>query len=338
MDLDALKVLLAVAEQESFTRAATKLGMRQSALSRQVQRLEQTFGTLLFYRNGRGAKLTEAGEKVQHVARDIFQSLERVREDLLSGADTFRGTVTLGLPPSLGASLSGGLVRRFRERFPHARLKIAVAFSGALLEWLEAGRVDVGVLYDARRSDTLISTPLLLEDLHLIEKPIGAEIREDAQLSELGIGPFALSCSANGMRRIVDAAAASVNIRMSVTAELDSLDALKEMAETGPERCILPLGAVHRDVKAGHLSSRRFADPQMQALLVLTTPLHQPVTKLASAVIRLVEEEVGRCVGDGVLSGLAGSDLKEAILRRSGDPSPAEAGIRPDATSPSTDI
>jgi len=134
-----------------------------------VQRLEREFSTRLFYRNGRGVQLTEAGTKLQRVGKEIFQSLDSLKEELTDDNSRFRGVVTLGLPPSLGATVSTGLVRRFQQTYPEARIKVLVAFSGTLTEWLEAGRIDVGVLYDVRRSATLLVAPLLLEPLYLVE-------------------------------------------------------------------------------------------------------------------------------------------------------------------------
>ena len=322
MELEGLRLLLVVAEQESFTRAATKLGITQSALSRQVQRLEREFSTRLFYRNGRGAQLTEAGAKLQRVGKEIFQSLDNLKEELTADSSRFRGVVTLGLPPSLGATISTGLVRRFQETYPEARIRVQVAFSGILTEWLEAGRIDVGVLYDVRRSATLLVTPLLLEPLYLVESASAragsgqVKMADRAKLAELATGPLVIPSSANGMRRIVDTATARLNIKLRITAEIDSLDAMKQMVQTGPERCVLPLGTFHRELKAGLLTGRRFEDDEMDALLVLATPLHKPVTKLASAVLRLVEQEVSRCIDDGILSGMTGTNLRRALATR----------------------
>ena len=83
--------------------------------------------------------------------------------------------------------------------------------------------------------------------------------------------------------------------------------------QRGPERCVLPLGTFHRELKAGLLTGRRFDDNEMDALLVLATPLHKPVTKLASAVLRLVEQEVSRCIDDGILSGMTGTNLRRTL-------------------------
>lgn len=315
LELETLRILLVVAEQRSVTRAATTLGIRQSAISRRIQRLERELSTLVFYRNGRGVCLTTAGEKLLRVGSEVLESLESVTEELLAERSSFQGVVTLGLPPSLGATISAGVVRRFQENYPEARIRIMVAFSGTLLEWLDDGRIDVGVLYDVHRSRTLLVTPLLRENLHLISAPMAVNGGDRAELKELGVGPYVVPSSANGMRRIVDAAATRSKIKMHIAAEIDSLDAMKEMVETGPERCVLPLGAVHREVKAGRLVARQFADPRMQALLVLATPVNRPVTKLASAVLHLIEKEMDRCLDNEILSGVAGSALRPGTTK-----------------------
>lgn len=310
MEFEALRLFLAVAEQESFTRASIKLGITQPALSRHVQRLEEDCDAQLFYRHGRGVILTEAGKRLKAVSEDVLKQLREVKDELSAASAGHRGSVVLGLPPSLGATLAVPLMRRFREDYPDARLTIMEGFSGTLLEWLEAGRIDVGVLYDARRSRTLLVTPILREHLFLIQRP-DAPGCGPARIEELAEGPFALSSPSHGMRRVVDSATAKAGVGVHVTAEIDSVVAIRQLVEAGPERAVLPFGAVHREVAEGKLTARRIDHEDMQALLVTATPLHKPVTKLTSAVLRLIDGEVRRCVSDRILSGLAGPAARE---------------------------
>jgi LysR family nitrogen assimilation transcriptional regulator len=305
MELETLRLLVTVADQASFTRAATKTGMTQSALSRQVQRLEREFSARLLYRDGRGVKLTDAGCKVVELSRQIFRSIDELKEDLLVAESRFRGSVTLGLPPSFGAAISAALVRRFSKEYPEAHLRVVVAYSGALADWLEAGRIDVAVLYDVHRSATLLVTPLLTEFLYLVQAAGGADSGQAAHLSELAVGAYVVPSCENGVRKIVNAAATSLDVQLKIFAEVDSLDATKALVETGTERCVLPYSAVHREVKAGRLAARRFEDTRMQALLVLATPLRKPVTKLATAVLQLVASEARRFIKEGILAGVA---------------------------------
>jgi LysR family nitrogen assimilation transcriptional regulator len=303
LDFEELKIFLAVAELGSFTKASIRLGSTQSGISRRVQRLEEELETRLLYRNGRGVTLTDAGVRVKTMAEAVFQLIDETREELGAAGNRLRGSVTLGLPPSLGASLSMPLARQFRETHPEARLRIVEAFSGTLLEWLEAAQVDVAVLYDARRSPTILTTPLLVESLYLIEAAARDPGEEFATDSDLAEGSFALSTSANGLRRVIDAAAARAGIEMDITVEMDSLAALKQVVEVGPERCILPLGAVYREVREGLLQARQFRGDHLKALLVTATPLHRPVTRLMAATMQMLLEQMRQGLSDGLIAG-----------------------------------
>lgn len=299
-----LRLFLAVADHGSFTRAAINLAMTQSTVSKQVQRLESELGTLLLYRNGRGVRLTEEGARFAEVARSIFNQLDSIKAELSDGAGSLKGWVTIGLPPSLSTSLSVALTLRFKETFPNANLRIVEALSGTLLELLEAGKLDTAILYHARVSPTMLVTPFYNEPLYLIESadaPGSADT--PASIGELGNGPFVLSSASNGMRRVVEDAAAAANITMDIYAELDSLNALKRMAEIGPARCILPYGAVHREVQEGTLRARPFADPGLGALLVSATPLHRSVRRLTKALQQLLRDQLAASIADHAVTG-----------------------------------
>jgi LysR family nitrogen assimilation transcriptional regulator len=171
MDLLEIRYFLATAAAGSLSRAAVRLGVSQPALSRQIGGLEASLGRELFYRHGRGVTLTEAGRRFQAVAQGVTQQLTDVQEELSAARWMPSATSPWAFPPSLSASMGADLALRFAAGFPRARLRIREAFSAVLLEWTEAARVDLAVLYDARSSASLIATPLLLEDLFLIEPP-----------------------------------------------------------------------------------------------------------------------------------------------------------------------
>lgn len=303
LDLESLKLFIAVAEHGSFTRAAIKLGMTQPTISKRVQQLEDEMGGPLLYRHGRGVSLTDGGARLAEVARSILLQLEKVKIELDDGAQRLRGWVTIGLPPSLGASLSVPLARRFQECFPDAKLRVIEAFSGSLLEFLEAGKIDLGVLYDARLSPTLLVSPLLREDLYLIESGQAQPNDEPADLTELTKGPFVLSSSSNGLRRVINSAAGLASLEIDVAFEIDSLTALKRIVEQGPERCVLPYGAVYREVLEGKLRARPFAGRGLSALLVSAMPLHRPVPRLTRELQDLLVEQVRLCIDNKMLSG-----------------------------------
>lgn len=315
MDLLQIRYFLETVAAGSLSRAAVRLGVSQPALSRQIGNLEASLQQSLFYRHGRGVLLTDAGRRFQEVAQGVLQQLADVQTELATGVVDNAGSVTLGMPPSLSASMGADLALRFAAEFPRARLRLREAFSAVLLEWTEAARVDLAVLYDARSSPSLIATPLLLEDLFMVEPPSSRPgAAEPVALAELAERACVLPGPENGLRRVVDAACAAEGVRPRVLTEVDCVAALKQLVERGVGPTILPFGAVHREVRDGRLRVRPFRSTAMRALLVIATPANKPVTPLMRAAVRIVQDEVARLVPLDVLRGVT-RNLDAARLR-----------------------
>jgi LysR family nitrogen assimilation transcriptional regulator len=311
MELLELRYFVQVADLGSFSKASVKLGISQPALSRQIQKLEHELRTSLFYRHGRGVSLTQPGRKLYEVVRHLLGALAEIKEEIQDQSDRLTGTVTLGLPPSICATLGAPLARRFHENYPDATLRIHEVFSGTLLEWVEGGRLDLAVLYDARRGRSMLSSPLLVENLMLIQSARHAADGDAAgtagdgpvPVSELASMTLVLPGPENGLRRVVDAAARRADIDLRVEMEIDSVTAIKHLVEEGIGSTILPFGAVHREVMQERLIAREISSKDMHAMLVTATPLHQPVSKATRALLRLIHAEVAKCVANGVLKG-----------------------------------
>jgi LysR family transcriptional regulator, benzoate and cis,cis-muconate-responsive activator of ben and cat genes len=143
-----LRCFVAVAEDRHFGRAAERLGMAQSALSRQVQSLERSLGTRLLNRARRAAvTLTEAGSALLDEARLALQQLERAEATARRAARGELGRVEVGYVVS--AALSGVLPRtleRFRARHPDVQVQLVPMETPRQLEALRAGLLDVGFL------------------------------------------------------------------------------------------------------------------------------------------------------------------------------------------------
>jgi LysR family transcriptional regulator, nitrogen assimilation regulatory protein len=304
MELLELRYFVQVADLGSFSKASVKLGISQPALSRQIQKLEHELRTSLFYRHGRGVSLTQPGRKLYEVVRHLLGALAEIKEEIQDQSERLTGTVTLGLPPSICATLGAPLARRFHENYPDATLRIHEVFSGTLLEWVEGGRLDLAVLYDARRGRSMLSSPLLVENLMLIQSARQAGAGDGpVPVSELGSMTLVLPGPENGLRRVVDAAARRADIELRVEMEIDSVTAIKHLVEEGIGSTILPFGAVHREVMQERLIAREISSKDMHAMLVTATPLHQPVSKATRALLRLIHAEVAKCVANGVLKG-----------------------------------
>jgi LysR family nitrogen assimilation transcriptional regulator len=303
MDILELRYFLEVAKAGSFSRASTRLGLTQSALSRQIQKLERELCNGLFYRHGRGAVLTDAGRRLQDIVDPIVQQLSRLKKQMLEESSSVSGVVTLGIPPSIGRTMGASLVLQFKEICPNAQVRVYEAFCGSLVEWIEEDRLDVAVLYDARRNPNLIAAPLIKEDLFLVQSASSAPRLPRAAIQELKTTALVLPGLENGIRRVIDAAASAAKIDLTVTMEVDSVDMLKQLVEMEAGATILPFGAVYADVRDGRLVARPIDSLDMTALLVSATPLNRPVSLAGHSMLRLLCSEVRRCLKLGVMRG-----------------------------------
>ncbi|MFD5385385.1 LysR family transcriptional regulator [Streptomyces sp. NPDC127074] len=146
MELQQMRYVVAVAETNSFTRAAERCLVVQSALSHQVARLERELGARLFERTSRRVRLTPAGEAFLPAARQCLDAAERAAAEVAAAVGEVRGRLALGVISTVTAVDIPGALRDFRERYPQVRIRLRVAASDDLVEQVREGAIDVAFL------------------------------------------------------------------------------------------------------------------------------------------------------------------------------------------------
>jgi DNA-binding transcriptional LysR family regulator len=127
LDWDKLRVFHAAAEAGSFTHAAEKLKLSQSAISRQVSALEHDVGVPLFHRHARGLVLTEQGEMLFRTAHDVLMKLETVKSRLTETKDRPSGLLRVTTTVGLGAGWLTDRVPEFLALYPDIQLQLLLA-------------------------------------------------------------------------------------------------------------------------------------------------------------------------------------------------------------------
>jgi DNA-binding transcriptional LysR family regulator len=145
LDLNAINVFLAVAEYGSFSEAGRKLNLSQPAVSQTIDGLEKHFGTRLFDRTARTIRLTEAGQVLKPVAREILASVKRLEDTMGSLQSEVAGEMTIGCSTTSGKYLLPGLIARFRRQYPLTRVNVLVSSRDSVLKKVLSGEVAFGV-------------------------------------------------------------------------------------------------------------------------------------------------------------------------------------------------
>ncbi|MGW7615491.1 LysR family transcriptional regulator [Streptomyces antimycoticus] len=146
MELQQMRYVVAVAETNSFTRAAERCLVVQSALSHQVARLERELGARLFERTSRRVRLTPAGEAFLPAARQCLDAAERAAAEVAAAVGEVRGRLAVGVISTVTAVDIPSALRDFRERYPQVRISLRVAASDDLVEQVKEGAIDVAFL------------------------------------------------------------------------------------------------------------------------------------------------------------------------------------------------
>ena len=299
MDLKQLEYFRHVAELGSFTRAAAYLSVVQPALSRQVRQLEVELGQNLFERNGRGVVLTDAGSRLLEHARGILTQIGRARQELEDQRNGDSGHVALGLPPSLGSSVTVPLVKAFEELLPNARLATVEGLSAYILEWLSIGRVDCALVYNATESATVDVQPLLDDQLFLIAPPDGrAEAKSVRQksitLAQLADYPLIIPSRPHAIRMSVENALASVDRKIRVAYEIECIPAVIDLVRQGHGYGVLPMNAVKSTPWAREVLVKSIVSPMLKTSLSIATSAQRPKSPLMRKAIDVIRDIVRR--------------------------------------------
>ncbi|WP_134734064.1 LysR family transcriptional regulator [Amycolatopsis nivea] len=146
MELQQMRYVVAVAETMSFTRAAERCLVVQSALSHQIARLERELGARLFERTSRRVRITPAGEAFLSAARESLNAAERAAAEVSAAVGEVRGRLAVGLIPTVAAVDIPDALRRYRIEYPQVRLGIRVGASEDLADQVRQGIIEVAFL------------------------------------------------------------------------------------------------------------------------------------------------------------------------------------------------
>ena len=139
MELQQLRYAVAIAEEQSFTRAAERCFVVQSALSRQIKSLEGELGVRLFARTSRKVEATPAGEAFVEQARLCLRAAERAKVAAAAAHGDIRGSLTIGVIPTVTAVDVAAVLGAFRRSYPEVGVHVRTGGSDEFLRRIRLG-------------------------------------------------------------------------------------------------------------------------------------------------------------------------------------------------------
>ncbi|MGH8878315.1 MAG: LysR family transcriptional regulator [Stackebrandtia sp.] len=186
MDLQQMRYVVAVAEAGSFTHAARRCHVVQSALSHQIARLEHELGARLFHRTSRRVRLTSEGESFLPAARQCLAAADRARAEVAAASGEVRGRLLIGAIRTVTAIDLPEALGRFHKRHPRVSIGLRTAASKELTTQVRNGEIDVAFLglSPTARPTGVRAHELEREELVAVvapEHPLAAESSVDLQ-------------------------------------------------------------------------------------------------------------------------------------------------------------
>jgi DNA-binding transcriptional LysR family regulator len=254
VELAQLRTLRTVTETLSFTRAAERLGLTQSAVSHQIKSLEQELGEPLFLRVKRGVVLSEAGRVALQYAGRILDETEALRERLGS-AQPLAGRVRAAAATQAFVYLFAGLFESFMKAYPQVELSFRTTVStDQTVADILGGAADVGFAALPVYSPTLQVSELFEDELFLVASPRHRLARQRvAHVSDLAHERLILFERGTSIRRATDAFFQRVRLQPALALETNDTYFVKLLVEHGLGLSLLPAWAVREEVAARRL-------------------------------------------------------------------------------------
>lgn len=145
LNLNELEVFIAAAEHGSFSEAARRMHLSQPAVSQCIQTLERRFQLELFTRQGKSARLSDAGKTLLPLARELVTSAVRLKETMCSLSGVIAGHIQVGCSSESGKYLMPTVMARFRQHFPTVRVDIHTDSRERMINRLVENRLDFAV-------------------------------------------------------------------------------------------------------------------------------------------------------------------------------------------------
>lgn len=247
MDLHYLKIFYEVAREKSFTKAANKLYINQSAVSIQVKKFEELLNAKLFDRSSKKIRLTYTGEALYRMAEDIFNKVQRAEKEINRIIKLGKAKIVIGATSIIGDPLLPNLMEEFSEKHGEIEYEIQIGNKASLLKSLKEGEIDIALLDEEHIVDSNL-------EVMVVEKVPYFLITGKKNITMENVADYPLITRSNvpnnskAINLLEEKYKISFDNRITV---LGSLEVIKGMVRKEIANVILPYYAVYKEIKSG---------------------------------------------------------------------------------------
>ena len=290
MDFDHLITFVEIAKQGSFSRAGQKLFRSQPAVSAQIRQLEQEYGQKLFDRVGKSVQLTAAGEVLLEYAGKLLTLRNESLRAVADQASTPRGTLAVGANEATCLYVLPDVFAQYNQHYPHVQISIYRNFSHKVIEKIEDGTVDVGIVTLPVKSPSLRVHSIFRDRIMLmtsLTNPLAkhktvttAEIAEQPQIYP----------KTGFMRQVLDKQFRPYRSRLHISMELPSVGMIKRFVVAGLGVSLISESFVRDEIRAGKAKLIPVSDMDVWRELGLVYRRDRTLPRSASAFVAMIRQ------------------------------------------------
>jgi len=254
--LDQLRILKAIVQEKSFKKAAESLYISQPAVSFQIQNLERSLNTALFYRHTRKAQLTDAGKLLSEYAIKILSLCEESYGSIKDLENLKVGNLTIGASQTIGTYLMPKLIGKFREKYPNVSVRLEVHSTRKAAWEVAQGSIDLALTggeIPTELAKILDVQPYAWDELVLIlPKTHPLASKDELKQEELYDLKFLTLEEDSSYRRVLNDILKQNRIeseKLHIEMELSSIEAIKNAVESGLGAAFVSVSCIQKELK-----------------------------------------------------------------------------------------
>lgn len=292
MDFRRIQHFVHTAELGSISRASERLNIVQPALSQSLRRLEEELGVELFLRSRRGTQLTEAGAIFLQHAYGILNQYNKAKESVSGIGQMPAGHVSMALTASALNVLARPLTELLTTQFPDITISLEEGLAADIQRGLDAGSYDLVVTYMIEPGPSLVSEPLIEEELFLAGA-VGNDLPDrDLTLKDLADLPMIIPQDHHGVRTAIHDAASRIGVSIRPHQVRAALHPTLRLVEHGLGYSLIPWSAIFDRVEQNRIIGRRVSSPTLSQSVSMVHPAHKPLTPAIIAMMEAVRQSV----------------------------------------------
>ena len=285
--IEKLELLLTLAKERHFGRAAEACGVTQPTMSTSLKQLEEILGVMLVQRGSRFVGFTPEGERTLDWARRIVGDVSGMRQEIDSLKDGLTGEIRIAAIPTV-LGMVASLTTPFRARHPNVRFRILSCTSVEVLGLLENLEVDAGLTYlDNEPLGKVRAIPLYDESYRLITAPDSLfGDRDQVTWNEVGQVPLCLLTPDMQNRRIIDRALLAAGTQAKPTLTSNSVIVLYTHVKTGRWASVMPAKLADTLGLSDAVRAIPIIDPLVTYRIGLVISQRDPMTPLVAELVQ----------------------------------------------------